>query len=205
MKKKILLTAIGVVLTALLGFAGLALSSLHYDKSNPRNRPNSYLIEVSVKVNKPIHYVYHFVKFKKADIYTKLTNMHNQFKIVNAKGLIEGAKIVCIEADDDDVVHHNYVVTKNIENELIQYESTPTIILDKETNQKIGECNTYVYYDFEKIDKNNTIIRQTIVIDMLNPVYKAIGDIIGIITDSREVWNNQFTEELNTLKAYIEE
>ena len=181
MRRRTATILITVVAFLVLGFGALLVSSLVYDKSNPRNRPNSYLIEVSVEVHKPLEYVYEFVKYRKADIYTELTSMHDKFEILNADGLVEGAEIECIERDEDDVVHHRYVVTKDVEDELIQYESTPSIIYDRETNRKIGECNTYVYYDFERLDDNRTRLTQTVVIDMLNPLYKSIGDIVGFV------------------------
>ncbi|MBM4278554.1 MAG: hypothetical protein FJ130_11855 [Deltaproteobacteria bacterium] len=138
-------------------------------------------------------------------MYTKLTSMHSQFNIVNANGLIEGAEIECIEGDDDDIVHHRYVVTHDREDVLIQYESTPSIIYDKKTNKKTGECNTYVYYDFVNQGNDRTVPKQTVVIDMLNPFYKAIGDIIGRLSGSRARWSQEFQEELENMARYIEQ
>lgn len=205
LKKRIPLFIITVLTVfILLGSILLMISFLFYDKSNPRNRPNSYLTEVTVEVKKPVYDVYQFVKYKKPDIYKELYGMHDQFKILNADGLIEGAEIECIEGDDEDVIHHRYKVIKDVENKLIQYESKPSIIYDKETNKKVGKCDVYVYYDFVGIDKNRTILKQTVIIDMLNPFYKFIGDLIGHLSEDNDMWDKQFKGELETLKMYIE-
>ncbi len=204
MKKRIPLIIIGFISLIVLGYAALMISSMFYDKSNPRNRPNSYLVEVEVEVKKPVQYVYRFVKYQKPELYKDLHGMHDQFKILNADGLVKGAEIECSEGDDEDLIYHRYRVTEDIENKLIQYESKPSIIYDQETKKKIGKCNVYVYYDFIKLDPDRTMLKQTVVIDMLNPLYKLIGDIIGKISGSRDIWDKQFQEELDSLKTYIE-
>ncbi len=199
--KNIPLAIVGCIATA---FLVLMLSAVFYDRSNSRNRPNSYLIEASVEVGKPIHDVYEFVKYRKPEVYIGLTGMHDKFQILNADGLIEGAEIECVEGDEEDVIHHRYIVTRDKRNELIQYESRPSVIFDKETNKKTGECNTFVYYDFIRLDDARTILKQTTVIDMMNPLNKAIGDIVGLLSGSRGAWARQFQEELEILKMHIE-
>ena len=52
---------------------------------------------------------------------------------------------------------------------------------------------------------DQTRITQTIVIDMLSPLYKAIGVIAGYLTGSRQMWENHFQKELVNLKAQIEQ
>lgn len=204
MGKKKRLILIGLALCVLTALFLVMRSSSFYDRSNPRNRPNSYLTQVSVEINKPVHDVYLFVKYRKPEVYSQLSDMHNQFKIINAEGLTEGAIVECIEGDEEDIVHHRYIVRKDIEDTLIYYDSTPSIIYDTETNKKIGECNTHVYYDFIRLDGHRTLLNQTIIIDMLNPLYKTIGDIIGWMSGDKEKWTVQFQEELEALKRCIE-
>lgn len=190
----------GITACVVAAFLVIVLSPLFYDRSNPRNRPNSYLTEVSVEVNK----TYLFVKYRKPDIYKELSGMHNQFRIINADGLIKGAVVECIEGDEEDIIHHRYVVKEDKEDTLIHYASTPSTIYDKETKKRIGTCNTYVYYDFIRVNGGRTLLRQTVVIDMLNPFYKAVGDVVGWVSGGKEAWSRQFQEELQTLKEHIE-
>ena len=201
-KLRLLLIASGCFL--FLGFAILMFTSMSYDKSNPRNRPNSYFSELSVEINKPIEYVYNFIKYEIPNIYTETSSMHEQFNIINADGLTEGAEVECIEGDNEDVVHHRYIVKKDIENVLIQMESEPSIIHDKETNKQIGKCNCYCYFDFVALDNNRTMVKQTVVTDMLNPFYKLIVDVMGLMSGGKDLWNDHFQEELENLKLHIE-
>ena len=132
-----------------------------------------------------------------------MSALHERFDILNANGLVKGANVDCREGGSKEIVHNSYVVTEATENELIQLASTPSIIYDRATGRKIGASNAFVYFDFEALGEKARLT-QTIVIDLMHPVYKALGDVMRYLTGSRRMWNEHFREELESLKAHIE-
>lgn len=204
MKKKIL-WFMGIFFGLLtIIFAVLVVSSISFDESNPRDRANSYYIKNSVEIDRSVSEVFHFIQYRIPEIYTELTGMHTEFTILNAEKLEEGAEIKCIEGDDHDIVHNYYVVTKVVPNKLIQFESTPSIVYDRETKKEMAKMNVYVYFDFATTKGNATLLQQTIVIDMLNPFSKSLIDILAFLTGNRGEWARQFHDELYNFKPIIE-
>lgn len=198
------LTALGLLTLLLIGSAALITSSLTYDRSNPRDRSNAYYIRNTVEIDKDISEVYHFIKHRIPEVYQELTHMHTEFTILNADELIEGAEIECIEGDTNDIVHNHYVVTKTIENELIQFESKPSVVTDRKTGKAMMKMNVYVYFDFHALQRNTTSLSQTIVIEMPNPLIKSLIDAIAFFSGNRGEWEEQFKDELVNFKPIIE-
>ncbi|WP_345977543.1 hypothetical protein [Sulfurimonas sp. HSL3-7] len=204
MKKKIIWIA-GVLFGFLLVvFSTLILSSLNYDASNPRDRANSYYIHNSIEIDRPVSEVFHFIQYRLPEIYQELTDMHTEFTILNAQRLEKGAEIRCLEGDKHDIVYNHYIVTKVVANTLIQFESTPTIVCDRKTKTEMAQMNVYVYFDFAETDRGTTRLQQTIVIDMLNPFYKSLIDVLAFVTGNRGEWARQFRDELVNFKPIIE-
>lgn len=130
--------------------------------------------------------------------------MHTTLDILNADGLVEGAEINCIEGDDDDVVHNHYVVTRVIENQAIQFESTPSVEYTRDSNREVAKMNVHVYFDFEQAGAEKTVVEHTIVIVMLNPFIKSMIDAMAFVTGNRGEWEKQFRDELVNFKPIIE-
>jgi hypothetical protein len=197
--------------TAMIGAAAAIASAalltyplVVYDHDDPRSRPNSYLIRVEETAAAPVSRVFGFIKEKKDDVYAQYNDMHSTFRIVNGDSLEEGAEIECVEGEEDgELTVHRYRVTRCVENTLIQYESPDTRIYDvRNGNRKeVGSCRVFVYLDFKENADGNAVVAQTIVIDMKNPVYKVIGDIIGSLSGSRAMWDGHAREELRGLLA----
>lgn len=203
--KKIILRGIGLFFSfSVITFAVLVVFSLNYDETNSRDRANSYYIQNSIEIDWSVPEVFHFIQYRIPEIYTDLTDMHDEFTILNAEKLEVGAEIKCIEGDDRDIVHNHYVVTKVTLNKLIQFESTPTIVYDRETKKEMGRMNVYVYFDFDELGKERTLLTQTVVIDMLNPFFKSLIDILAFISGNRGEWEKQFHDELINFKPIIE-
>ena len=194
----------GVMLLLALPVLIMVLLSVTYDRSNPRDRPNSYYISNVVEIDRDEATVFQFIQYHLPDIYTELTDMHTSFDILNAAGLVAGAEIRCIEGDDNDVVHNHYIVTEVIENRLIQFESKPTIVYNRNNDKEVAKMNVHVYFDIERAGTRKTQLKQTIVIDMLNPLFKSVMDILAFITSGREEWKKQFRDELVNFKPIIE-
>lgn len=62
MLNKAVLTALAVVGLLGLGFAFLVISSLAYDESDPRDRPNSYYSVEFVVIDRPVADVFRLVQ-----------------------------------------------------------------------------------------------------------------------------------------------
>ncbi|NIP82916.1 MAG: hypothetical protein GWM90_28295, partial [Gemmatimonadetes bacterium] len=175
-----------------LGFLGLVGAALIYDTSNPRDRPNAYLIEHAIEVDAPAEAAYEFLQHRIPDVYTEVAGMHARFEILNADALVPGAVVECEEGDENEVVRHRYVVTRVIPNRLLQMTSSPSIVLDRATGDTIAETDAEVYYDFEPLEGGRTRLTQTVVIDMLDPFHKALTDVAASVSGSRDAWSAQF-------------
>lgn len=204
MTRKILLTASALVGLAALGFAALVVASLRYDRSNPRDRPNAYLYESNVVVDAPVEEAYHFFQYRIPDVYPQVAGMHSRFEILNADALVPGAVVECEEGDDDRIVRHRYVVARVIPNRLLHLESSPSLVYDRESGEEIARTDAEIYYDFEPLDDGRTRLTQTIVIDLLDPFHKALADIAGFLSGTRDQWADQFTGELRRYAGLIE-
>ena len=74
-------------------FISLVVSSILYDKSDPRARPNSYYSVESVIIERPLDEVFHFIQYEIPSVYRQLSPMHEKFEILNREALVEGAVI----------------------------------------------------------------------------------------------------------------
>jgi hypothetical protein len=204
MVNRVLLGAAAAMSLAVLILGGLVFAAMSYDRSNPRDRANAYYIENSIEIDAPVEAAFSFFRRRIPDVYTEVAGMHGKFEIVNADSLVTGAEIESEEGDESRVVRHRYVVTRVIPARLLQLESTPSVVYDRDTGEEIARVNTDVYYDFEPLDEDRTRLTQTVVIDMLNPFDKAVGDVIAFVSGSRGEWSDQFVEELEGYAAFIE-
>jgi hypothetical protein len=195
----VLLLAGGLVVVAA---SALIVSSLSYDRFDPRDRPNSYMSVESAVVERPVEDVFRFVQYGIPGIYTRMSPMHERFDIVNAAGLVFGAEVDCVEGDDRQQVRNHYVVTEVVTNERIVMESRPTRVYDRSSGRQLAEVEVWTYFDFERLDGGRTRLTQTVVLDMGSPVYKSLADLVAFVTGTRNDWERQFSEELATLAAF---
>lgn len=96
-----------------LGFV-IVISSLSYDESNPRDRPNSYYSFESVVIDRPVAEVFRFVQHEIPSIYTRMSPMHEKFEILNAEALVgaPGAGGSFAFGDADTRVGYAYLMNK---------------------------------------------------------------------------------------------
>lgn len=204
MRNRILLVAATLTSLAVLAFGALVFAAMSYDRSNPRDRPNAYYIENSVELDAPAEAAFSFFQHRIPEVFPRVAGMHGKFEIVNADSLVTGAVVEREEGDETRVVRHRYVVTRVIRNRLLQLESTPSVVYDRESGKPVAEANSDVYYDFEPLEGERTRLTQTVVIDVLSPFSKAIADVAGVISGSRDEWSHQFAEELEQYARLIE-
>lgn len=204
MLRKVMLSGLVVVSLLGLGFGALVVSSLSYDESNPRDRPNAYYSVHSVVIERPVAHVFRFVQHEIPSAYTRMSPMHEKFEILNAGALVEGAEVDCVEGEQKEVVRNRYVVTQVIQHRLIAMESIPTRVYDRESGELVAEVNVWDYFDFEPLGAHRTRLTQTVVLDMKNPFLKSVIDIAAFLSGNRGEWERQFEEQLRNLAAFAE-
>ena len=178
----------------------------NHDPTNPRSRPNAYLMTDSVLVNQPVETVFDFITYHFKEHWLGIAEAHKKIRITNAKGLTRGAVILCEEYENGEGVSHRYVVKEVIPNRLIFKASEPSTIYMASSSgemKKRGWCNTYVYLDMEESCPGKTNLSQTLVIEMPNFIFKFLADIIGG-EKGKEQWTNHLKEELQGLRNNIE-
>ena len=201
-----LLGAVALVVAAILvTYTSLVVASLSYDRSDPRARPNSYHSVEDVVVDRPVEDVFRFIQYEIPAGYTRLSQMHEKFEILNADALVVGAEIDCVEGDEREIVRNRYVVTEVIDNRYIAMASTPTRVHDRETGKVTTEVNVYDYFDFEPLGSDRTRLTQTVVLEMKSPFIKALIDIMAYLTGTRDDWEQQFREQNRNLAAFAQE
>jgi hypothetical protein len=193
--QKALSAALLFMAALLLIYTSLVLSSLKYDHSDPRAKPNSYYSVEEVIIDRPVQYVFRFIQNDIPFVYTRLSPMHEKFEIVNAGALTLGAEVDCVEGDAREMVHNRYVVTEVIVNRRIAMSSTPTRVYDRRTGRLTTEVNVYDYFDFEPLGPDRTLLRQTVVLDMKSPFVKALIDIVAFLAGTRDDWEQQFRDQ----------
>ncbi len=195
---------VGLFLVGVLavGFGILVISSMSYDESDPRDRPNSYYSVVSAEVDRPVADVFRFVQYEIRRVYPETSPMHEKFEILNADGLVEGAEVDCVEGDAKELVRNRYVVTEVVPNRLLVLASSPTVVLDRATGQQVAEVDVWNHFDFEPLGRDRTRLTQTVVMDMKSPFIKSAIDVFAFLSGNRGLWERQFTEELENLAAF---
>ena len=115
-------------------------------------------------------YVHHFPEY-----YVQTAKIHRQFELLNSDSISLGAKILCKEGSENQMVINNYVVNNIIPGKYLYWSSEPSVIEVKAKNGiRKSYCNTHVYLDFEDLGQNKTLHRITIVLQMPNYYYKII-------------------------------
>lgn len=204
MLRKVAFAGLVIVGILGLGLGALVISSVSYNESDPRDRPNSYYSVESVVIDRPVADVFRFVQHDIPFVYTRLSPMHEKFEILNADALVEGAEVDCVEGDEKEIVRNRYVVTEVIENQLIVMASTPTRVYDRESAALVAEVDVWDYFDFEPLGPTRTRLVQTVVLDMKSPILKSVVDIAAFLSGTRRDWERQFKEQLQNLAAFAE-
>lgn len=203
--KSPLYAVLGLLVLVSVSLTLLVLTSLAHDPFNPRDRPNSYLIRHRTEVDLPVESTWVFMTTRIPEAYTRVTPLHERFEILDGDRLREGVHVDCLEGDARELVHSRYRVTRAVENRLLAMESIPTVVYDRATMEPRARAHTFVYYDFQDLPGHRTRLTQTVVIDMLSPVYKVAADVMAFVTGTRQVWSRQFRDELEGYRRLMEE
>ena len=200
------LTSVLVLLIIVLSIMKL-LSARTYDPSNPRSRPNSYLLTYSLEVNLPVDKVFDFITYEKQNVWPHIASEHEgqKFDIINSEGMTLGAVILCEEFADGEGTSHRYVVKEVIKNKLIYFASEPSIVYMENNSgemKEVSRANSYVYYDMESLGAEKTKLTQTLVIQMPNFFIKFLADSIGG-EEGKEIWESHLEEELKGLVNFM--
>ncbi|MBN2546470.1 MAG: hypothetical protein JXB50_11785 [Spirochaetes bacterium] len=156
-----------------------------------------HFIIVPFKINKVFDF---FINNNLSKYYSKISKGHKYFKLRTGERLEIGSIIDCEESADNQSIKHEYHVSDIIKNERISYFSKPSYIKIKLPWKVIdSKSNTYVYYDFESSNPDNTNIRLTIGIQFSSIFEKIFSIIFGGIVP----WKNHCAEEMEGLKKKI--
>lgn len=190
-----------VLITVLVGMK--LLSRRTYDATNPRSRPNGYLLSHTVYVATSPREVFDFITYRMPKHNLALAAAHEKFELLRGEGLTLGA-LFRTEEFTGEGVRNEYVVREVIPNRRIHLASTPSRILRRTHDQvrQIGTCNAYVYFDLDEVP-SGTRLTQTIVIEMPNFLVKFITDVMGG-RRADNPWQHHLVEELESLKTAIE-
>ncbi len=196
--------ALTLVVIPVLVLGVLVFNATRYDADDPRARPNGYTSIQTIAVDQPVEVVFDFVQRGIPEIYTQMSPMHERYEILNADALIVGAEVDCLEGDPNQITRHHYVVTAAEAPNLLAMESIGTEIIDRASGDHIADIDVWVYFDLTALGAEQTELTQTVVIDMRNPAFKVVNDIMTFVTGTRELWEQQFVEELQVLGEFAE-
>lgn len=93
MIRKAVFVVLFVVGLLALGFGAMVWSSMSYDRSDPRARPNVYHSVESAVIDRPVADVFRFIQSEIPSVYARMSPMHEKFEIVNAVALVVGAEV----------------------------------------------------------------------------------------------------------------
>jgi hypothetical protein len=110
-----------------------------------------------------------------------------------------GSIIDCKESAANQSITHVYHVTDIIDNERVAWSSLPSqgelklpwAVVESKTN-------TYVYYDFDRNNESETLIRLTIGIQFENKIGSVMASFGGLTP-----WKNHCREEMEGLKTVM--
>ena len=161
---------------------------------------NTVFISHSIIVQKNIKASFDFIINDLTKVYTQLSKGHKYFKTESGNKLTIGEIINCAETAGNQSIKHKYVVDEIIENERIQYYSKPSLVSVKLPWKTIeSKSNTYVYYDFEKINLNQTNIKITIGIQFSSFFEKFFSQLFGGLIP----WKKHCVEEMENLRKIL--
>lgn len=208
LKTKVFYTLISVLVLLAIALAAMkVLSARTYDPTNPRSKPNSYLLTHSVEVDLPADQVFDFVTYETRHVWQQIADEHagQTFEIINADGMTLGAVILCEEFAEGEGTSHRYVVKEVVDNKLIHLASEPSIVYMENRSgemQEVTRTNAYVYYDLEPLAAEKTKLTMTLVIQMPNFLVKFATDVLGG-EEGKAVWQGHLEEELMGLVSFM--
>lgn len=161
-----------------------------------RFKPNSFIMSDSLMIDASSEEVYQYYIHHYHEIYSQTAGKHHEFVLLNSDSIREGTTIYCREGEENQMIHHDYLVEQVIPGRLIFKSSEPTVIRVKtKKGTRENTCNTYVYVDFNDVGIQKSELRFTIVMQMPNYIYKMIGRILGGKKAKAE-WEGHLQEEL---------
>lgn len=174
----------------------IAENATQKKKFGSKFKPNSFIMSDTINFNASANEVYQFYIHHYDEIYHKTADKHHEFKLLNGDSIVKGTKIYCREGEEDDMIHHQYIIKEIIPNKLIYKASEPSEVhIKTEKGVAIRECNAYVYVDFFDVSEIQSRVAFTIAIQMPNYLFKLIGRMMGG-KKAKEEWESHLREEL---------
>lgn len=169
-------------------------------KEIPRYK-NSVVISHTVNIPVSVDKVYSFIVNDFPDIYTLTSNAHHYFIIKDGGGIEVGSIINCSERVENQSILHEYIVGEMIENERIFYYSEPSYSKTQLKKKVIeGLSNTYVYWDLNKKNDEETYVTISIIIQFKNRFEKFL---INNLVNGLRPWREHCVEEMIGFKNVI--
>jgi hypothetical protein len=168
--------------------------------NNIPKHKNTVFISHSIEVQKNLKDSFDFIINDLTKVYSQLSKGHEYFKTESGNKISLGEVIQCAETAGTQSIKHNYVVDKVIANKRIQYNSKPSLVSIKLPWKTVeSKTNTYVYWDFEKLDVNQTKIRLAIGIQFSSFFEKFFSQLFGGIIP----WKKHCVEEAEGLSKVL--
>jgi hypothetical protein len=161
---------------------------------------NTVFISHSIEVDKNVRDSFNFIINDLTKVYSQLSKGHEYFKTKTGNNISVGKVIECAETAGNQSIKHTYVVDNIIANKRIQYYSKPSLVSIKLPWKTVeSKTNTYVYWDFEKKNGNQTKIRLTIGIQFGSFFEKFFSQLFGGIMP----WEKHCVEEMEGLRRVL--
>ncbi len=174
---------------------------MKFMKTIPKLNPIVY-ISHSILVSLTIKTSFDFIINDLSKYYSDISKGHEYFKIKNGEKLQIGSIIDCSETAGNQSIMHEYHVNEISPNERIAYYSKPSLVKIKLPWKTIdSKSNTYVYYDFNEIEKDKTEIRLTIGVQFSSAFEKLFSQVFGGLIP----WKKHCIEEMEGLKRILNE
>lgn len=167
------------------------------------NLPNTAIIQHTISVPFPVESVFKFfIENNLSKVYSEIAGGHEYFTLRAGSELEVGSIIDCKESAANQSIVHEYHITDIRANERIAYSSKPSQSEIKFPWAVVeSKSNTYVYYDFDRNNESETLIRLTIGIQFEN----KIGVVMASLSGGLNPWKNHCREEMEGLKTVLVE
>lgn len=164
---------------------------------------NTVFIQHNISVPFNIDRIFDFfINNNLSKYYSIISKGHKYFNLRKGERLEVGSIIDCEESASNQSIKHEYFVSDIIKNERISYYSKPSYLKIKLPWKVIdSKSNTYVYYDFDRINSDNTNITLTIGIQFSSKFKKMFSTFFGGMVP----WKRHCVEEMEGLKKIISE
>ncbi|MBI9046266.1 MAG: hypothetical protein JEZ06_17360 [Anaerolineaceae bacterium] len=165
------------------------------------NLPNTVIIQHSICVPLSVESVFRFfIENNLSAVYSEIAEGHEYFTLRTGTELEVGSIIDCKESAANQTIVHEYHVTKISANERIAYSSKPSQCkINFPWAVVESKSNTYVYYDLDRNNESETLIRLTIGIQFDNRTAVFMTSLFGGLTP----WKKHCREEMEGLKTVI--